>query len=148
MRIDEDLGIGQPCDPPGPVCGPGVFECNGAMMPVCNTGPGGTMSQAQTELCNGQNDDCDGATDEGFDVGTSCDPVGECGIGTIERPNDPGAGLTFGCVNGAGGNNAGNAITDARIGLASGSTHLRHPRGVLRRASRVVIPTSGPGAAS
>ena len=97
------------------MCGPGVFECNGAMMPVCNTGPGGTMSQAQTELCNGQNDDCDGATDEGFDVGTSCDPVGECGIGTIERPNDPGAGLTFGCVNGTGGNNAGNAITDARI---------------------------------
>ncbi|MCA9536047.1 MAG: hypothetical protein KC593_20310 [Myxococcales bacterium] len=83
-RVDEDFGVGTPCDPPG-ICGPGVLQCNGAGTGVvCSTGPGGTMSQVQTEVCNNMNDDCDGATDEGFNVGSSCDGPGECGIGVTE----------------------------------------------------------------
>jgi hypothetical protein len=43
-----------------------------------------------TETCNGVNDDCDNATDEGFNVGASCDGVGECGIGSRECNNSGG----------------------------------------------------------
>ena len=36
------------------------------------------------ERCSGIDDDCDGVTDEGFDVGGACDEPGRCGAGEIE----------------------------------------------------------------
>lgn len=54
----------KPCDTglPG-ACGRGVMNCTGAV-PMCETivKPGERM-----EVCNGEDDDCDGQTDEGYD---------------------------------------------------------------------------------
>jgi len=43
------------------------------------------LEGATTEVCNGIDDDCDGDTDEGFDVGTACDgaDADACARGTI-----------------------------------------------------------------
>ncbi len=40
------------------------------------------------ELCNGRDDDCDGLTDEGFELGTPCFSQGECGEGVVECGGD------------------------------------------------------------
>jgi len=36
------------------------------------------------EVCDGADNDCDGQTDEGFNIGAACDGVGACGAGTRE----------------------------------------------------------------
>ncbi len=43
------------------------------------------LEGAVTETCDGSDDDCDGETDEGFDVGESCDgdDADQCATGTI-----------------------------------------------------------------
>ncbi|MEZ4435049.1 MAG: MopE-related protein [bacterium] len=73
--IDEgDPGAGVDCETGDPgVCGPGTTVCAGAAGVVCE----GRFAAA-AELCNGLDDDCDGATDEPFaaELGAVC-TVGE-----------------------------------------------------------------------
>src|SRR5204863_207730 len=77
-EADEGFGVGESCSAPG------VLVCAGPAATRCTTGPGGTLSQAHPETCNGVDDDCDGSIDEDFGVGARCDGAGECGQGTVE----------------------------------------------------------------
>jgi len=73
------VAVGGACDGVGR-CGLGVVEClAGGQAATCSTNPNGTQSQRLDELCNGQDDDCDGATDEGLGVFASpCLLTGVC----------------------------------------------------------------------
>jgi hypothetical protein len=66
---DDGLGLGTSCDGGDTdFCLEGTMICNGSGGVVCSDGTGST-----TELCNALDDDCDGTTDEGFNVGMACD---------------------------------------------------------------------------
>ncbi|GMV42118.1 MAG: hypothetical protein AMXMBFR64_38340 [Myxococcales bacterium] len=55
---------------PGPTTGDA--DGDGALADVdCDDGDG-TVKPGAKEVCNGKDDDCDGTTDEGFDVGAPC----------------------------------------------------------------------------
>lgn len=102
-----DLGLcvwltGQACDGVG-ACGDGVLECDGAGDSVCSTHPGGSADQSSTERCNGLDDDCDDAIDEGFALGTACDGIGACGVGTVQCDPSDVAELTAICSTEPGG---------------------------------------------
>ena len=79
--IDNGFSIGAACDGVG-ACGAGVTECSGPSSTRCSTDVGGSVSEALAEQCNALDDDCDGLVDDGFNVGSVCDGVGECGLGT------------------------------------------------------------------
>ena len=78
-RVDEDFDVGEPCD-----VGVGACERTGALACVaddtaaCDATPG----QPVVEVCNGQDDDCDGAPDEG-----TLNRCGGCGDDLVERCN-------------------------------------------------------------
>jgi hypothetical protein len=83
-----NLGLQAPCEGLG-ACGEGVVECGTDHAITCSSNPNGSASAAMPETCNGADDDCDGATDEGFAwaglaVGAPCNGVGECGDGQVE----------------------------------------------------------------
>ncbi|MGK0360098.1 MAG: hypothetical protein ACI9U2_002405 [Bradymonadia bacterium] len=80
-RVDEGLGVGDVCDG---ACGAGLRECAPDGTIVCSTDEGGSGDVAVAETCSGADDDCDGAIDEGFDVGAACNGVGACGAGVFE----------------------------------------------------------------
>ncbi|MCB9525273.1 MAG: hypothetical protein H6702_18130 [Myxococcales bacterium] len=73
----------QPADMAQPECEPGASracgDCAGASQ-VCGDDGTWQACEAPAEVCNGQDDDCDGATDEGFDaLGEACSAgVGAC----------------------------------------------------------------------
>jgi hypothetical protein len=71
-RIDEDYGVGQPCDGPDlDGCEDGTWVCDeSGDQAVCSDAEDDAPS---AELCNSADDDCDGSIDEGFSVGESCD---------------------------------------------------------------------------
>jgi hypothetical protein len=75
--VDEDVA---------PLAGCGVGRCAVEPPPACVGGvpqacePGAPAS----EVCNGQDDDCDGTTDEGFDLGASC----TVGLGACARDGE------------------------------------------------------------
>jgi hypothetical protein len=81
--------LGNPCESVG-ICGPGIVECSTeTLAPVCSTGLGGSEDQTELEICNGDDDDCDGDVDEGFTwntqpLGQACNGSGACGIGLVE----------------------------------------------------------------
>jgi hypothetical protein len=86
-RVDEAFPLGTPCEGVG-ACGPGVGACGPNGEGVCSTEPGGPEDASTPELCNGQDDDCDGSADENFDVGVACDGIGACGAGRTECAAD------------------------------------------------------------
>lgn len=88
-QIDEgltlqELPLGAPCVGTG-LCGEGVVECGESGGLVCSSMPGGSAFQSAEESCNGLDDDCDFAVDEGFSVGEACDgdDLDLCTKGTI-----------------------------------------------------------------
>ncbi len=84
--LDDGFMIGQVCDGIGE-CGAGTFECAMQDSIRCSTEPGGSLDQSAQDICNGLDDDCDGDTDESFNIGATCTGTGLCGNGTIECLN-------------------------------------------------------------
>ncbi len=62
-QTDEGFGVAEPCPGQG-VCPNGVFECAPDGSTRCSTMPGGSNDRSSAEICDGLDDDCDGATDE------------------------------------------------------------------------------------
>ncbi len=69
---EEAADVGEACDAGPEACGPGTLSCEAGSLLCVAPMEGGA------ELCNGLDDDCDGAVDEGVRVGTAC---GACGAG-------------------------------------------------------------------
>ena len=68
-KIDEDFAVGTPCDGADTdTCPDGVIACTGPTTAACND----TLA-ADPERCDTFDNDCDGNTDEGFDLGAPCD---------------------------------------------------------------------------
>ncbi len=66
---DESFMVGKPCDgADGDVCADGVYECTSLTAAACNDGPDNAA-----ERCDSFDNDCDGNTDEGFNLGAACD---------------------------------------------------------------------------
>lgn len=55
--------LGESCEGRG-ACGSGVVECDEEGGLRCSTEPGGSHDESVPEVCSGQDDDCDGLTDE------------------------------------------------------------------------------------
>ena len=75
--------VGKVCDgPDGDSCANGTFTCapDGTAVQCVNEFPTNI-----SEVCDGQDNDCDGATDEDFDIGGPCDSddADSCKLGTI-----------------------------------------------------------------
>ncbi len=83
------LLLGSACDAGGQ-CGAGVVECSGdGTGAICSSGPGGSADKSSVEVCDLEDNDCDGQADEGMDwkglaVGKPCNGEGACGEGTVE----------------------------------------------------------------
>ncbi len=97
-QIDEGLTTGAPCDGPDTdTCPDDMTICNSTGAVVC----GDTSGDDDVELCNGLDDNCNGATDEGFNVGANCDGADgdACNEGTFGCAGD---GLTAVCSDNTG----------------------------------------------
>ncbi|MCA9559855.1 MAG: putative metal-binding motif-containing protein [Myxococcales bacterium] len=112
---DETWRVGQNCQV-------GVGACLRRAQIVClpdgTSGCGAQPGQPAAETCNGEDDDCDGMTDEGFGLGDACNVgVGECqrsGRLVCQRNGRPGC-----SVNPA---NPGNEVCDGRDNDCDGMT--------------------------
>ncbi|MFO0749361.1 MAG: MopE-related protein [Myxococcota bacterium] len=76
-QVDEGYAKGQACDI-------GIGACTSHGLTVCDSAGDGVVCDAAVvdgapERCNGKDDDCDGATDEPFQLGVACTSgLGEC----------------------------------------------------------------------
>ena len=77
--------LGDPCDGADlDLCDNGILVCDAAGADVsCE----GESPLPINDVCNGEDDDCDGLTDEGFDVGAPCG-VGACEGGLLVCTDD------------------------------------------------------------
>lgn len=104
---DEGFNVGSQCHAPGECrTVSGVLECDGSdalrMTTVCSTGPGGSHDASTAERCDGDDNDCDGATDDGFDLGVWCTAgLGMCGRGGEKVCRIDGTGTTCNASAGA-----------------------------------------------
>jgi hypothetical protein len=73
-----------PCGGSRGECVTGTQVCTEGVWPGCMNG----SLPADFEVCNGVDDDCDGLTDEGFDLGVECAGRGECEAGVRECAGD------------------------------------------------------------
>lgn len=76
-QLDEGFGVGDACMSAGVgACAtPGSVVCDGLDSTACDAVPG----DPSEEVCDGLDNNCDGSTDEGFDLGGACmSGVGEC----------------------------------------------------------------------
>jgi hypothetical protein len=81
---DEELtwggiALGEPCEGEG-ACGQGLVECAaGGGATTCSTMPDGGAPEDTPEACDGEDDDCDGLTDEELGLDDSpCETLGVC----------------------------------------------------------------------
>lgn len=75
---DEDFNVGSPCTLGVGACEvTSTIECTPDGTAVCQ----GVAGPPSDEACNLLDDNCDGTTDEGFDLGTPC----SAGVGACER---------------------------------------------------------------
>lgn len=90
--VDEDFNVGDVCTGIGD-CGAGSIECAGQFQTRCSVNIGGSRYPAKSEVCDGEDNDCDGDIDEGdFTIqelaglghfGEECDLPGVCGSGIL-----------------------------------------------------------------
>ncbi len=75
--VDEAFaGLGDACDgADADLCDNGVLACHPSGLTIVCSGEAPT---GDPELCNNEDDDCDGTVDEGYDVGAPCG-TGVCG---------------------------------------------------------------------
>ncbi len=76
---DEGLGLGQACSVGDGLCAAnGIWTCGAAGAVICDA----SLKFGGVELCgDGVDNNCDGQTDEGFDVGKQCEAgVGVCRV--------------------------------------------------------------------
>ncbi len=83
---DEDVEAPPDACPVIGVCSGMVPECSGLTGWSCNAVPG--WEKGEETLCDGRDNDCDGATDEklgfnGLPLGAACIAPGECGAGIV-----------------------------------------------------------------
>ena len=92
--IDEDFqyegaAIGGVCDGIGS-CPEGTVECTtDASAATCSTNPDGSTPEDGAEICDGNDNDCNGVVDDGLQwegqaLGEACEGAGECGPGVVE----------------------------------------------------------------
>ncbi len=81
-RSDEGFGVGAPCAVGTGICaGPGEVVCADNGEATCR----GQAGVALVEVCNGEDDDCDGVTDEAFDSEPCYSgPEGTEGVGACQ----------------------------------------------------------------
>ncbi|HOX45032.1 MAG TPA: putative metal-binding motif-containing protein [Myxococcota bacterium] len=68
-----------PCGADVGTCRAGTQSCESGQWTGCSAG-----ELPRAELCNRLDDDCDGLTDDGFELGATCHGDGQCGAGVIE----------------------------------------------------------------
>jgi hypothetical protein len=94
-KTDEIFPVGKACDGDDPdLCETGTYTCKPDHSDVECVNESGEM----IERCDGADNDCDGLTDEGFDVGLPCDgdDSDECVHGTYTCKGD---GSAVECIN-------------------------------------------------
>jgi hypothetical protein len=75
-EVDEGFHVGESCDgEDSDSCTEGTFACGASGAAVCSDATGSSV-----ELCNGEDDDCDGVVDEDFNLQTDAAHCGRCDI--------------------------------------------------------------------